>query len=317
MSAAAFSVMSLFVKLASERLPVTEIVLARGGFTLVLSGLWLWRLQIAPWGNDRRRLLWRGLLGTCGLGCYFAAIARLDLAVATLLHQLNPVITAVLAVPLLGERLSRARIIALLLGLGGVYAVIHPELWTRDPASADWVGIAFAVTSAVFAAAAYVMVRSLRHTEHPLVVVFYFPIVTIPITLPLAWGELLWPTPLEWVYLFGMGIATQTAQVCLTRGLHALPAAPAMAVSYTQVVFAATWGWLLWSETLRGATLVGAALIIGGAWLGARGQNRKDLVRVGRRGAAPDDRQVDEVDDAVSDDRREHPARDDVEPAQK
>ena len=41
--------------------------------------------------------------------------------------------------------------------------------------------------------------RKLRDTEHPLVVVFYFPLVSIPASLPLLATSAVWPTPLEWL----------------------------------------------------------------------------------------------------------------------
>lgn len=297
-SAAGFSVMSVLVKLATETLPTSEVVLARGVLTLVITAAWLLPLRVSPLGNDRRRLVARGIFGTLGLGCFFVAISRLDLAEATILHYLNPVLTAALAVPLLGERLTRGRVLALLFGLGGVAAVVSPR-WTGT-SSIDGVGIAIAVAGAFFAAAAYVTVRQLRHTEHPLVVVFYFPLVTVPVTLPWAWGSLVMPTPLEWTYLVGMAVGTQVGQVFLTRGLHALAAAPAMAVSYLQIVFAVSWGVLLWGETPRAATLIGGLLIVGGAWLGVRRSRRSQSDGGGGAGPGADPGEVDGVDDEVS-----------------
>ena len=76
-SALGFSVMSVLVKITSETLPTGEIVLARGVVTLALSYAMLARTDLAIWGNDRGRLVWRGVLGFGGLTCYYASLAHL------------------------------------------------------------------------------------------------------------------------------------------------------------------------------------------------------------------------------------------------
>jgi drug/metabolite transporter (DMT)-like permease len=70
------------------------------------------------------------------------------------------------------------------------------------------------------------------------------------------------PTATELLWLLGVGLFTQLGQVYLTRGLMALQAARATAISYVQVVFAALWGWLLFGERADAGTIAGAALVL-------------------------------------------------------
>ena len=95
LSALAFSLMTVFVKLAGERLPSQEIVVARAALSLALSWSLLRRAGISPWGNERRALWLRGLLGFAGLSCVFAAVTHLPLAEATVLQYLHPPITPI------------------------------------------------------------------------------------------------------------------------------------------------------------------------------------------------------------------------------
>ena len=97
LSAFAFSVMTLFVKLAGERIPSQEIVLARSLVSVALSFLLLRRAGVSPWGHDRRGLWLRGLTGYFALSCVYAAVTHLPLADATVIHYLNPAFTALLA----------------------------------------------------------------------------------------------------------------------------------------------------------------------------------------------------------------------------
>src|SRR5262252_8518858 len=105
-SAFAFSIMALLVKLASETLPTGEIVLARAVVTLVLSYALLRSANVSPWGHRHGKLVLRGLLGFCALGCYYLSIARLPLADATTLQNTTPLVTTFLAWWLLRERVG-------------------------------------------------------------------------------------------------------------------------------------------------------------------------------------------------------------------
>ena len=174
--------------------------------------------------------------------------------------------------PELGERVGRGTAVALALGFVGVALVAQPS-----GHGGSVVAIAVAIVGALMSAAALVTVRQLAATEHPLVIVFYFPLVALPAALAWAAPQLVWPTAYEWALLVGVGVATQAAQVCMTYGMAREPAARAMAVGYLQVAFAVGWGVTLFGETPAVTTWLGAALIVGGtaAMAGRRWRPRR------------------------------------------
>jgi len=276
LSALAFSAMTVLVKLAGERLPSQEIVVARAIVSLVLSGTMLARAGVSPWGEARGWLWLRGLLGFAGLSCVYAAVTHLPLAEATVLQYLHPAITAILAGIFLGEAISRRIVLGTIVSLAGVALVARPALLFGARADAlDPFYVAVALGGAMCSAAAYVVVRKLSQAgEHPLVIVFYFPFVTVPAALPTLWGHFVWPEGHEWWLLLGIGVATQIGQVSLTRGLALLPAAHGTALSYTQVVFAAIWGVLIFGERPDGVSIAGGLLVISSAlWLSRTARN--------------------------------------------
>ena len=258
-----FSLMSVLVKLAGARLPAEEIVLARVVVTLVMSYVLVRRAGLSAWGNDRKRLALRGLFGAIALACYYWTLTRLPLAEATTIHQITPLLTALLAAWLLRERIGGAGWIALALGFAGVLLVARPTAVFGGPGLAA-LPVAVALAGACFSASAYVTVRGLARTEHPLVVVFYFPLIALPLTVPWAAPALVWPTPVEWLLLAGVGVVTQIAQVFLTMGLHAEKAGRATAVGYLQVALAMGWGLAIFGEEPPPIAIAGAALIVGG-----------------------------------------------------
>lgn len=262
-----FSVMSLLVKLAGQRLAAEQVVLFRAAVALVLSWGLLRRAGLSPWGKSRGLLFLRGLLGFFALSCFFWALVHLPLAEATVIQYLNPVFTALLAALVLGERLEWRASLSVVGSLGGLLLVARPAFLFGGAQHLDPVASGVALAGALFSAGAYVTVRRVGSGEHPLVVVFWFPLVATPLSLPLAFPVWQWPTPLEWLVLIGVGVATQTAQVFMTRGLQKEPAAKATAVSYLQIVFAALWGALVLGEIPDALTLAGASLIIGSTLL--------------------------------------------------
>jgi drug/metabolite transporter (DMT)-like permease len=266
-----FSVMSLIVKLLGKRLPTGEIVFVRCAVTLVLSYFMVRAAGVPVWGNRKFFLVLRGLAGFCALFCFFHAVTRLPLADVTVIHFTNPVFTAILAAAFLGEPLGKRELVGLPLCLAGVALVAQPAfLFGEGARNLDVGAVAVALCAAVFSSIAYTTVRGLRGTDDPLVVVFYFPLVATPAAVPFMIGNALWPTPLEWLLLVGVGVVTQMGQVFLTRGLHLERAGRATSMSYVQVIFAAAWGFLFFHEVPNSVSLAGAALILAGMLLASR-----------------------------------------------
>ena len=257
-----FSLMSLLVKVAGERLPSQQIVLARAVLTLAFSYALVRRAGVSPWGNDRPRLLLRGLLGSVGLSFFYFSLVHLPIAEATIIQYMNPVFTAVLAAWLLRERMGGPEVACVALSLLGVALVTRPGFLFGGGAKLDAVYVGLALLGALGSAGAYVTIRTLTR-EHSLVIVFYLPLVTVPVTLPLVGTTALWPTAWEWLVLLAVGVTTQIAQVYMTRGLQLERAGRATAVGYLQVVFAAAWGALFFSEYPDAWSIAGGLLIVG------------------------------------------------------
>lgn len=258
-----FSVMSLQVKLAGQELPVSMLVLARGVVTLVMSVAWIRFARIPPFGHDKPLLALRGVFGLGGLACFFYAVTELPLAEVTVIHYLNPIFTAALAAAVLGERIDWRLAIAIAASLGGTLLVVRPAFLFGGDVALSATGVAAALGGALFSAGAYTTVRKLSATEDPNVIVFYFPLIAVPATLPFALSGWVWPSARGWLLMLGLGVATQFAQLLFTRGLKLVPAGRGTTVGYVQILFAATWGVWFFSDlptawTVAGAVLVGA-----------------------------------------------------------
>jgi drug/metabolite transporter (DMT)-like permease len=262
LSALSFSLMGVCVKHLGGRLPVAEVVFARALISLLLSWWLLRRAGLSPWGRHRRLLVLRGVLGTVALFGVYGGLAWLPLAPATVLQYLYPTFTAALAWGALGERFGRRLGLAMVLGWTGVALLMQPVGGPGTLPALAPLGVVAAVTGALFTALAYVSVRTLAGREHPLVIIFWFPLVSLPLALPLVLLEPIRPQPIELLWLLGVGLFTQLGQLGLTAAIVRLPAARATAISYVQVPMAALWGWLWFAEPVGLGTAGGAGLVL-------------------------------------------------------
>ena len=280
-SALSFSLMGVCVKAVGGRIPVGEVVLARSAVSLLLSVVMLRQAGLEPWGNRRGLLVLRGVIGTGALLCVFAALAQLPLAPATVLQYLQPTFTAALAWVVLRERIGLRMVLAALLGWLAVLALSNgTELMAllgplggwfgQRQQPLPWGGVVLAIGGALLSACAYVSVRALGRTEHPLVIVFYFPLVGLVLTLPLVALQPVWPTAAEALALVGVGLFTQLGQIGVTKGLLGMPAGRATAMSYGQVPLAALWGWWFFREPLDPDSAVAAGLVLAATLLSLR-----------------------------------------------
>lgn len=269
-AALSFSLMSVLVKVAGRTLPTMEIVLARSVIITALTWATLRGRGRGLRGREPKLLLLRGFLGFVALSCFFYGVVVLPLADVTVIQYTNPVFTALLAVPVLGESLRVAEIGLALASLAGVVLVAQPDvLFGRSAAALDPAAVGIALCGAVFSAAAYVTVRRLKG-EDPILVVFYFGAFSTVASLPAVVPVWRTPDPLGWVVLLGVGLATHLGQICLTLGLHRERAGRAMTVAYLQIVFAALWGVAFFGEIPDALSVGGGLVIVACTFLVAR-----------------------------------------------
>ena len=269
-----FAVMAMLVKLAGARgLPTMQIVLARAVVTLALSTIGLVRARQRPWGTNNALLVMRGVFGSGGFICFYAAVNHLPLAEATVIHHISPILTAVVAALWIGERLEGRVLLGMGLAFVGVLLIAQPAtLFGGTAPSSDiaWPFVLVGVLGALLASFAYVSVRQLGKTEPPILVVFYFPAVSVPVSLPFAISDWVSPDAWGWLILLGVGVSTQTAQLALTKGLARERAGRATSVGYLQIAFAAVFGLALFGDVPGPWSWAGMALILGSLFVARR-----------------------------------------------
>lgn len=266
LSALGFALMAACVKMVSQHgIPVLEIVAARAIVSALISYVDIKRKNISVWGNNKPWLVARGVVGAFALILVYYAITTLPLAEATILQYLHPVFTAILALLFLKETIQRSTVTCIALSLLGLIIMIYPNFVQDSLIHYSWLSIGAGVLGALGSAVAYVIVKKLTKTEDSSVIVFYFPVVSIPIAIFLLGDDFVVPSLMGLGLLILVGIFTQIGQIGLTKALHSADASKATAYAYVQVIFSVLIGWLYFSEVPVTTTIIGGGFIMTGA----------------------------------------------------
>ncbi len=271
-SAVGFALMTACVKKVSTySIPVFEIVAARALVSLIISYLDVKRKRISVWGNNRPLLVARGMTGAMALICVYYAVTTLPLAEATILQYLHPVFTALLALFFLKEQVQKTTLLCIVFSITGLLVMVKPGFLFGTAGELPWFSVAVALLGSFGSAVAYVIIRKLSRSEDSSVIIFYFPLIALPVSVVLLGSNFVMPGAEALVLLILIGVFTQVGQVGLTKAMQSEKASKATAYSYVQVIFSIAIGWAYFGETPSFWTLVGGSLIIAGALINVYG----------------------------------------------
>jgi drug/metabolite transporter (DMT)-like permease len=261
-SSFAFSLMHLCVK-ALPNIPVFELVFFRSFISLLISFTSLKSKNIPIFGVNKKILLIRGFIGVTALTLFFITLQNIPLASAVTIQYLSPIFTALFAVWILKERMKKIQWVFFAMAFLGVF--ILKGFDTSGQLSYFYISIG--LISACLSGIAYNCIRLLRKTEHPLVVVFYFPLVATPIMAVLSFFNWVQPQGIDWFYLLLLGILTQVAQIYMTKGIQSDSAGNIMTFKYIGVLFALIYGYLFFGETYSFLSILGIFILVLGVLL--------------------------------------------------
>ncbi|WP_291990203.1 DMT family transporter [Candidatus Accumulibacter sp. ACC007] len=185
------------------------------------------------------------------------ALKTLPLAETTALIFVAPLLVALLAAPLLGEKVRLRTWLATIAGFVGVLLIARPGGSLFGP------GVAYALGAALSYAAYQILTRKLAATEHPMRLLFYTALLgtlaMLP-ALPVYWDGI-WPTPTQSLLIISLGLYGGIGHFLLIRAFHETSASLLAPLIYTQLVWATLLGWLVFDHFPDLLTVVGMMVI--------------------------------------------------------
>ena len=201
----------------------------------------------------------RNVMHFAGQNLWFYAITLIPLAQVFALEFTSPLWVTLFAPLLLGERLTRTRALAATLGFVGILMVAQPDF--SGPLN---MGVVSAALAAVGFAGSAIFTKLLTRTETVTCILFWLTVMQAIFGLMMAgWdGDMALPTYRTAPWLVLVGLAGLLAHFCLTKALSLAPAVVVMPVDFLRLPVIAVIGYLLYSEPVTLALVVGSTIII-------------------------------------------------------
>lgn len=256
-----FSLMSMFIKLAGD-LPSFEKAFFRNFVALIFITILMLRSRTSfqPERRNLPALFGRCFFGTLGLLCNFYAIGKLNLPDANMLNKLSPFFAILFSIFILREYPKKVDILSVLAAFIGAVFVVRPTAGIASlPSLAGVLG-------GLGAGAAYTFVRQMsRKGERGPEIVMFFSAFTCVCAIPFFAFNFQPMSAKQWLFLLLAGCAAAGGQLSITAAYRHAPAKEISVFDYSQIVYAALWGFLVFGEIPDALSFVGYAIIIGAA----------------------------------------------------
>jgi drug/metabolite transporter (DMT)-like permease len=277
-SAACFGLMAVLTRAASlSGFGAGQLATVRFALGVAATVAWFGIGRGTFMDTRRRTLLVRGLAGGVAVVLYFVSLALIPAGEATLLNNLYPVFTTILAIFTLGERPTAHLWVALALTTAGVVLALDGGAMTLRLGWGELAGIG----SSLFGATAVTAIRAARlpggssPPANTATVFFALSLGGLIVSWPFALTA--WPVAfVPWAYCLGAALVALVAQLLMTHSLGFLAIPEASVWQQLAPVMSYLWAAALLSEAMSATTVVGVAIagagVVYGAVFGSRRQ---------------------------------------------
>lgn len=257
----------------SPDLDTFEMMLYRSviGFAIILGWIVISGRQDEISARRLDLQLLRNLVHFAGQNLWLYALMLIPMAQLFALEFSAPIIVALVAPFLLGERLTPTRLATAALGFAGILIVARPF-----GAGGLSVGLLVALASAVSFAGAAILTKMLTRIVPVLNILFWLTLMQTGFALVCSgWdGDIALPpvSVLPWVFV--MGVGGIVAHLSLTKALSLAPATIVTPIDFLRLPLIAVVGMIFYAEPFDRWVLIGGAVIFAANWINLRAETR-------------------------------------------
>lgn len=252
-----FSILSAIVKFM-DHIPPNELMLFRTIISIIITLLQMRLLKISPWGNQKKVLLLRGIFGSIALITFFISVQKMPLATTAILSYTTPIFTTIIGILFLGEKVLTIQWACFLLSFLGIFIIKG-----LDETIAPYYFL-LGIISAISSAIVYNLISKVRDKDHPLVIVFYFPLVGLPIMAIWTYFNWVFPHGMDWFWIIAIGLLTQLGQILMTKSLQIESLSRASSIQFLGIISSLLIGLFIFNETINFTTIFGILLVASG-----------------------------------------------------
>lgn len=251
-----FSVMAILIRYISFDLPPFEMVFFRNLFSVVCITPWIWKMGFKNLRSTRWDLYsYRAISGVAGMTMLFYALSIIPLTDAISLTFTVPLITTLLAIIFLGEKVSYKQWVAILTGFLGVMVILRP-----NGGEFNYAYLLVIITTFSWSAS-NIFIKKLTITDNPKLIVILMTLIMTPLSLPMALTVWQAPTVEQLGLLFALGWVSNQAQITMTKAYSKADMNIVLPFDFSRLVFITTFAYFFFGEVIDAMTVVGACII--------------------------------------------------------
>jgi drug/metabolite transporter (DMT)-like permease len=198
------------------------------------------------------------------------SLTLLPLATVFSLEFTMPAWVALLAMPLLGERMTISRAGSIALGFAGVLIIVRPGLESFQPA------VLLVLAAALGFAVSLIATKELTRSVSTFAILFWMNLMQLPMALAGSNPRFVLDLGLAQIpFVIAVGVAGLSSHFCLTNAFRSGDATVVVPFDFLRIPLIALVGWLFYDEALDLFVFAGAALIISGVVLNLRAEWRR------------------------------------------
>ena len=247
------------VKVLGQSLPIVEIILLRGAFTVVLIGAMItFTAGLSAFSKLNKPIIWwRALCEVGATYCFLTGLIHVELANAAAILSALPLAVTIGSALFLNEKVGWRRWSAIAVGFIGVLLIVRPGLDAFNIYSINILG-------AVFFAAARDLVTKQASKDISSVSLTFATATAITISGAFAtyfFAEYQPPTNTEWGWLFASALLLSVAYFFIVSAMRVGEVAIVAPFRYTNLLWAIALGIIIFGDKLDWMTLLGSAIV--------------------------------------------------------
>jgi drug/metabolite transporter (DMT)-like permease len=254
-----FSLMATLIRVLSARLSGLEITIFRSAIGSIVLILFLRWKKISVLGNHRKELNARGVIGSIANTFYFISLTGGNLAEIVCLIRTSTLMIPFIALWTLSEKIKMRHYFCSVAGFLGTLLIIKPGAVEFNGYSVA------ALLCAIFGALSWTSVRSLAQKEHPGVIclyLYFFSTIAAVLLMLMMKDPFVTLNSMEWFYMVCLITVGLSAQFALVMAYRHAPAAVVSPVAYSEIVFTAILGWVIFGQAIGLFSAIGIIIIL-------------------------------------------------------
>ncbi|MCF2555453.1 DMT family transporter [Faecalicatena contorta] len=258
LSAFCFALMNMFVRMAGD-IPSIQKSFFRNFVAAIFACIILLKERV-PFRCRKENLkymLLRSVFGTFGILCNFYAVDHLVLADASMLNKMSPFFAVLFSFLILKERVTLPQALFVAGAFLGSMFVVKPTLTNME-----FIPSVIGLAGGICAGAAYTMVRKLgENGEKGPFIVFFFSTFSCAVTLPWLIFDYHPMTAVQTGILLLAGLSAAGGQFSITAAYCHAPAREISVYDYSQIIFSAFLGFLVFGQMPDALSWLGYGII--------------------------------------------------------